>query len=383
MNRRMFFVPFCFALALVLITTASVDAKIVRLGDSGNQAGAISEADVTFIGGGKVVTSVRDGGGDLKLISWSISADGKTIKRLGDSGGQAGAISLVDSVFVGSNNLITAVRDGGGNLKLISWNVSADGSTIKRLGDSGSQAGALSLLDIVSNGSVLTTSVRDGGGNLKLITWHTSPDKKTIKRAGDSGNQAGALSLLASAASGGAKVINAVRDGGGDLKLISWQISSDGTVKRLGDSGDQAGATGLVSLVTGQSSTTSGLVLVSPVQAGNNDLKLISWTMPPSGALKRAGDSGSQAGEISLLSTVHLAGGNTVTSVRDGGGDLKLILWNVSADGKTVKRISDSGSQAGAMSLVSTAHIGGGQVLNAVRDGGGNLKLITWDVLAP
>ena len=59
--------------------------------------------------------------------------------RLADSGQAAGAISLVSSVTLAGDKVITAVRDGRGNLKLISWRINPNGS-ISRLADSGQAA---------------------------------------------------------------------------------------------------------------------------------------------------------------------------------------------------------------------------------------------------
>ena len=119
-----------------------------------------------------MITPVRDGAGNLKLINWQISADGATVKRLGDSGSQAGKSGLVSVVSLGNGQIVTPVRDAAGNLKLIAWQLSADGATIQRLGDSGAQAGKISLLSTttLANGKIVT-AVRDGAGNLKLITW--------------------------------------------------------------------------------------------------------------------------------------------------------------------------------------------------------------------
>jgi hypothetical protein len=44
-----------------------------------------------------------------------------TITRQGDA--SAGAISLVAITRAGTNRVVTAVRDGSGNLKLIAWEI--------------------------------------------------------------------------------------------------------------------------------------------------------------------------------------------------------------------------------------------------------------------
>ncbi len=155
---------------------AKIVMPVIRLGDSDQLAGAISLVSASIIGGlDRVVTAVRDGGGNLKLISWRVPQSG-AITRLGDSDQLAGAISLVDIGPalgpLGTSGVATAVRDGGGNLKLIYWGVSTNGA-ITRLADSDQLAGAISLVDIISGiaSFKVVTAVGDGGGNLKLIQW--------------------------------------------------------------------------------------------------------------------------------------------------------------------------------------------------------------------
>ena len=64
-----------------------------------------------------------DGSGNLRLIKWRINQAGQ-FTRLGDSAAQAGAVSLI-SLKAFDNNpeapLCSSVRDGSGNLLLISW----------------------------------------------------------------------------------------------------------------------------------------------------------------------------------------------------------------------------------------------------------------------
>ena len=72
--------------------------------------------------------------------------DGRGITRTADSGNQAGAIS---EVAIADN--VTAVRNGSGNLELIAWNISADGKTItieqKTTGEHGKPARYVQVWD--------------------------------------------------------------------------------------------------------------------------------------------------------------------------------------------------------------------------------------------
>jgi hypothetical protein len=96
------------------------------------------------------VTAVKTSSGNLKLVRWSISANGTTIERIGDSGNQAGAASSI-SLWAsnGGGHYVTGLKTGSGNLKLVSWDAGANGS-ITRTADSGNQAGTTSTIASVN-----------------------------------------------------------------------------------------------------------------------------------------------------------------------------------------------------------------------------------------
>ncbi|HEY7545532.1 MAG TPA: hypothetical protein VID27_11645 [Blastocatellia bacterium] len=122
-----------------------------------------------------VVTAVRDSDGNLKLISWWVSEDSlQLITRKDDA--VAEAVSKVAITRVGtpfhSDRLITSVRDGDGILKLTAWDVTSQGQ-ITRQQDA--YAGGIS--DLAANrvwSNYLVTAVRTNSGNLKLIAWKHS-----------------------------------------------------------------------------------------------------------------------------------------------------------------------------------------------------------------
>ena len=260
-------------------------------------------------------------------------------RRRDDSSNLAGAVSEIAVARQGTQQVVTAVRDGGANLKLIAWRVEANGS-VSRTGDSGSAAGTASHIDLAA-ADKLVAACRTGGGDLKLISW-TLTGSGGIARAGDSGSAAGTASLIRIVALTGTLLVTACRTGSGTRKLIAWRLNANGSLSRLGDSGSAAGAVTEVALVRLSSSR-----VVTAVRAGNGTLKLIVWNVTSSGQVSRDGDSGSQAGEARLIRVVREASGVLVTSVRAANGTLKLIAWSVSADGNTVTRLGDSGAQAG------------------------------------
>lgn len=80
------------------------------------QAGEISRLGVTTLAAARVITSVRDAAGNLKLIVWDAIDD---LVRLGDA--QAGAVGLLSIVPLGSDWIATPVETAASTLKVIAW----------------------------------------------------------------------------------------------------------------------------------------------------------------------------------------------------------------------------------------------------------------------
>jgi hypothetical protein len=324
---------------LKLIGWSTGGATVSRQDDSANQAGAVSEIAMTR-SRNIPVTAVRTANGTLKLISWDDNIDLSSINRLKDSANQAGEATRIAIQPVGLGReaeLVTACRTGSGILKLISWNLQRGDGALTRLGDSQNKAGAISLVDMttVMRGNIIVTAVRNASGDLKLISWRISPDGTTFDRLDDSGTQAGKVSEIAIAGSEeGTRAVTAVRDGAGNLKLISWDIAQDGTITRLDDSANEAGqATNIA--IDGGGGDFSPSRYVTAVRTGSGNLRLIAWDVDPStGDVARTGDSANQAGAVSEVALAQGAGAprgsnRLVTAVRDGGGNLKIITWNM------------------------------------------------------
>jgi hypothetical protein len=329
-----------------------------------------------------VITAVRDGSGNLKLITWRISSDGKSITRLRDSGQEAGAVSLVDIALAGNKGFITAVRDSVGRLKLIGWHVDISTGNVWR-GNSDTSEGAVSFIKMISwSDSRVIIAVGDGGGNLVLKNWEMKSNG-ALSRVGDTALQdqpAGAISFVALARIGDSNIITAVRDDNGNLKLITWEVLSHGGIKRLSPSGQQAGAISLVDICGAAGN------LVTAVRDGNGNLKLITWKVSTDGkSVKRLRDSGQVGSKIDLVSCIGLPldlfsnSAKVVTAVRDDNGNLRLTGWQVTENG-TMTHLEDV--EAGAVSLVRVfpAPLAAPIYITAVRDSVGNLKLITWDI---
>ena len=156
---------------------------------------------------------------------WESSPDGTAIELKSDSGDAAGEIGDVRVTTLATSQVVTAVRAKNGELKLIAWSIAADG-TLNRTGDSGDQAGAVQMISLAQpEPEVLVTAVITESGRLKLIAWHVSPEGE-ITRLGDSGDAAGRTDAIACTALSPSLLVTALRTQAGRLKLISWSLAS-------------------------------------------------------------------------------------------------------------------------------------------------------------
>jgi hypothetical protein len=306
-----------------------------RIGDSGDQAGETSSLDIALFG--RFVVACRDSNGKLKLISWDVSTAGP-ITRLKDSGAQPEEADRIKIVSLRFDMFVVAFRAGNGRLTLITWRLNSDGSfTRLKSGSAAEIVGEIDMVEVAASGTDrrVVTAVREGGSNLKLIVWRISPDG-TLVRLSDSGTQGGEATLIRVVKDQFNHVVTAVRASTGNLKLISWLVSADGTsitfLRQRGHAGIEDSA--LLALADG---------LVSAVRTTDGNLQLISWQVSASGVITRRGDSGSQAGNARLINLVRgpgFVGGLSVTMitpVQDSDDDLKLINWGPSCLGVHVK----------------------------------------------
>ncbi|MEO0394520.1 MAG: hypothetical protein AAF243_00880 [Cyanobacteria bacterium P01_A01_bin.137] len=360
------------------VPTLAMGANLItRLGDSGNQAGQVSEIASDYdYSSRRLVTAVRTAGNRLKLISWRVASNGDVV-RLGDSGNQAGETTQID--IAAGNQVVTASRTASGNLKLISWQVDPVSGDISRLGDSGNQAGTASVIKIMQiHPQTYVTAVRTASGTLKLISWYLQPDGSLL-RLQDSGNTAGAISEIALSGlsiQDRRHVVTAVRTEQDRLKVILWEVDQQGEITRRGDSGNQAGQARMIRVAK------SGNYIVTAVRTAAGRLKLISWdavaTQGGQINLVRVADSGNQAGEIGDNALIFSPRGVT-SAVKTASDNLKLIRWHVTPTG-TIDRLGDSGNQAGDASLINlTAFSEQTLLVTPLKTSNNRLKLISWE----
>jgi hypothetical protein len=310
-------------------------------------AGAVSDVALTIVGQ-RAITAVRDGSGKLLLISWDCSSQLTSITRAGDSSASVPHTGAADLIGItsaltefGQQILVTALRNGSGNLELISWRLEANGN-LTRLGDSGSHAGGVNSVAVTSlGGNLIITAVQTkhsivhAHGTLKLIAWQISQDGAKITRIGDENHLVGEAGEVSEVAmtniSGFSGVLTAVRNGSGNLEVIAWGANAETGFTRLADNQSPHNTAGTASHIAITHAGTLQERYLTSMRRGSGDLELIAFDFTPNTntPVTRGGDHGqSQGNDVTETALAHLADGRAITAARLRNF-LSVQLWSL------------------------------------------------------
>ena len=368
-------------IAFELIADPAGNAVIIRTGDFGGPANVeVSDNALIALETGRILTAAQLDS-NLHVTTYTVAQLPPTLIRPVADAAAGTADFIAVGAFSGSE-VLTACRNGSGDLELIGWETAADSFAVTRAADSGSQAGTAQEVTLALLGRTAVTAVRAGDGHLLLITWDAPPGLASVTRIWDSGTAAGAASAIAMTAVGDSLLVTAVRAGDGHLLLICWRLEPDGTLSRLGDSGTAAGQVSVVTIAAVDSAN-----VLTAVRNGSGNLELIGWGVSAAGQFSRWPGTG-QAGAVSEIALVPAAdgSGDMVTAVCNGSGILELIGWRLSAAAGTIGRLADSGTEAGTATGIAACSAltpsGTTVVLAAVRDGSGRQLIIAFELIA-
>lgn len=373
-------------------------------------AGEIDRLSVTGVnpasGGGFTkfaITAARNGDGLLEILVWAVNDDGKPVVV---ASRVDGAISEVACLAVGPLRVVVAVRDGAGKLRLIAYTVSANGKTLTRHGTRTAGAvrrfamtsissdtvtvamhladrrvviGTWSLSDDHGFGSVESVAV--GNGKVKAIDVAGVPEQFCLTACTDTGTLRLRAFKSPSTLGGdatGSKVrsvaitaVDAIGDG-----YWTASISKEAAAVRTG-----LGGTGRLILDTGRFELShwefdDGTLLSPLTRSASTTIKGmagIAWEL-------RVLEAPTQV--VYLLAQ----GADTYEKLLPKNrGKPKLRLFAFEQNGDKIERMAQ-GNMGGEHSLICLARIAAlppvttkaDRLLLAARDGNGKLKVIVW-----
>lgn len=189
--------------------------------------------------GGRLAVSFRDSAERLKLIAWDY-------KKLGSVWGlQRGGNNTADRITTAAlvarptstTQLLTAMRTLGGNLRVLRWTVSEDGTTVTPESSSFAvTAGAIQAVaaapSMTDEPDTFTTCAITADGNLTNLLWTTrgvyQPEATALELWGTSSGEPATLVSIEEFREGLGLMTGAIRTGDGHLKLITWRLARAG-----------------------------------------------------------------------------------------------------------------------------------------------------------
>ncbi|MEO0397626.1 MAG: serine hydrolase domain-containing protein [Cyanobacteria bacterium P01_A01_bin.137] len=238
-------------------------------------AGPVKKIDVTPFPDGKgVITLTRGSQDDFKLVAWELTRSLELIRR-GDADAGAVRDMAVATTRADFAGVISATTGSDRKLKLIAWSFNSAAKIFSRRGDAeaGEIKGELNMVRAqLADNDIVVTAFSNEDANLKLITWQVLADGQ-IKRRDSS--TAGFASIVDLTAATGGRVIASVKDNDGNLRMIAYQVQGNGQIERVGT--DIAGhASRIASSVVRRSGQD---FLLTAVRDGDNKLRTISWEL--------------------------------------------------------------------------------------------------------
>ncbi len=343
--------------------------------------GAVSEVEVAMVRAGRVAAAVKDGNGNIKVIVFDISDGGKKVTRRGSESG--GAVSKISVCGLGQNLIATAVITSSKKLKIIIWRIESSGN-VTRLGEAegtgevNDVACCLSRYNLGNN--YMATAVRMKDKTLKVNVWETYANG-TIKHRAEatagvvnvpkSGITTPRLSICTAGSNG---LMTSIRDESHALKTILWEFDDDKNLMRSGSIEHEAPSTGWIS-----GCQVGRDVTLSAIQNKDKNLSIHAYGIVEDGKFFEARGSAS-AGSIGDVSICRMGTEMAMSGVRVGADKLKLILWQVTKSGDHVIRLCDK-STNDVYSRMSMCHSDQNQLVTAMRDSNGNLKVVCWYLL--
>ncbi|HTP33372.1 MAG TPA: hypothetical protein VMJ75_14440 [Candidatus Acidoferrales bacterium] len=348
-----------------LVSTKAADSQgqLERKGSKSTHG--ISALDVTMIEPGRVATAVVLSSGLLKIIVWDVAADGSTLTRRGDKDGDQA--KRVKACALSLGYIATAALDESDVMQLTVWHVDANGDLTQQGRAAAGPVGTFDVCRIsIDYQEYLVTAVSGGDSNLKVIVWRVTPDGQ-IKRLGDA--QAGFVDRVSIHSMGVDSVATHVRESDGHLKVILWQITGSAVTRKGAAEGGSADDIVGCGMDLGVAATA--------VRLDSGNIKVIAWHSAAGDQVvdwrsDKAGDA------VNQIAACRVGIDLLATASRNDQGNLSVSLWEIGAEGYGV--IARDTDKAGAVSEVSICPAGRNVLITAMRNGSGDLELIAWKV---
>jgi hypothetical protein len=190
---------------------------------------------ISTVGGESIAVHVRTASGRLKTILWRLEIHGheRVLVRMASDEREDAGVRAIAGCGLDRELAVAAVHNAKGNLDLIAYRLPGDARYLESRGTA--SAGTIGAVQICRIGTrAVATAVRDGGGHLKVILWRVSPTADRVTRLGST-VLSEAVDISALTAVDRDQFVTAFRDDAGNLRLKAWHVV--GTLTSNGSTG--------------------------------------------------------------------------------------------------------------------------------------------------
>ena len=356
-----------------LVLTQTVQHDVISL--SSTTDGAVSTVSIAQLKNDWVVTAARNGSGDLEVMTWQNSPPSAVCCSVTNTGSATGAaINNVAIADLDSSHVVTAANTTAGTLRVSVWNVSSTGAITRQGTILGIATGTQDVAITGLNGTQVVTAVTNTAGNLTLNTWKVD-SLGNITAQGTITGAAGTQAVITAMTNN--QVVTALRTSAGNLMLSSWGVDGSGTITHQNDA--SAGAISAVAITEWTAGTPAQAYCVTPVVNGSGKLQVYDWTVDPgTGAITKF--SSATAGAASQVAAATLQD-LLFTPIVNGSGNLQADAWQSPAL-KATSPLTDSSHAATAVAACPL-DVSESVSVTATRNGKGNLQLNVWQFVSP
>lgn len=352
----------------------------------------VSEVALTRlrIGGAEgIVTATRNGDGNLQITAWQVTAPGEILRRGVQEEGRASQVAITNA----GSNVVAGMRDGAGLLRLISYGVSTAGTLTRR---ATATAGRIKRLALQTAPEGVLTAAIDSNDRLRM--GH-------IRVAANGGLQpvtevVSNLHVKEMALVGSNNFVTVLRRPDDRFRLLHWIVpleerhsASGGEVRHIAVAGEGFSVTGAEWMTAatdpGPTSVRTGLAGNHRLLFGEGTLKVIHWETHLSRSPERIAEHKitGQAGIASAVAIAQLNSDTWVTAMSGVGsfrkalkknqGKPRLVLHAWTVDDGVLKKPASFVVEGKSKNL-AIAPLDAHLFVTGLRDGEGKLRLISW-----
>ena len=237
---------------------------------------------------------------------------------------------------------------------------------------SAGEVGEVALTMVAPFAVTAVTTVRSGSSELLLIAWEVDDNGALARRSSGFAGPGSNISVVDWPEGPG--VVTAVRTAEGEVKVIAWKLSRDGQLTRLGEA--TGGPVSEVALC--RPDGFSGVVTAARTARGT--LEITAWIISRAGTVTRAGSTAGGAADALAIVGVRARRHATVAAaMRNGSGNLEVVTFAVSNAGEIVRQHE---VRTGTVNSVALVHQPGADadLLAVTANGGGDLAVIGWSI---